>query len=206
VILIFVRHGRGSDVDGRCIGQTDVALSSEGAVEIERLASDWREHVVGAPAAIYSSDLRRARESAEIVGAVWGIPVQYDHRLREMHFGAWDGQRWDAIEAADGARLRAWTERWADTAAPGGETIADIERRAADWIDETLRSPVSSSGTVVVVSHAGWIRVALSRLLRRPASQMFDIPVDYARATVVRVDEREARLLTSNVERLRMSS
>ena len=90
-------------------------------------------------------------------------------------------------------------ERWVDTAPPDGETIADIERRAADWIDETLgRSP----GTVVVVSHAGWIRVALSRLLGQPMWQMFDIPVDYARATVASVDGRESRLLASNVERL----
>jgi alpha-ribazole phosphatase len=204
--LIFLRHGRALEVDGCCIGQTDVALSREGANAIEQFASDWRNRTVGsvvrALTAIHSSDLRRVRDSAHVMGAVWGLPVQHDPRLREMHFGAWDGQRWAAIAASDGGRLRAWTERWIEIAPPGGEGIAQIERRAEDWLDGIIAGRGESARTLVVVSHAGWIRVMLSRLLGRSISRMFDIPVDYARATILSVEARGTRVIGSSLERV----
>ncbi len=185
--LILIRHGRALDIEGRCIGHTDVALSSSGATAIERVAEEWRDRWIGVarPTVIHSSDLCRASESADILGRAWALPVRTDPRLREMSFGEWDGERWETIEAHDAARFQAWTASWFDTAPPGGERLAQVEHRVAEWLRALTAGPVSSREPVVVVSHAGWIRVALSQLRHLPMARLYDIPVDYASVTVV---------------------
>lgn len=202
--LVFLRHGHALDVDGRCIGHTDVELSSVGANAVRAFVTAWYNRgaasVVGVPIRIVSSDLRRAADSARILALPWRLNIEYDARLREMHFGTWDGRSWQAIEAEDNARLQLWMERWVESPTPGGEAIGDLARRAATWLDTFLRSPRPPFGTTVVVSHAGWIRVALSHLLDRPLARIFDIPVDHARATIVSFGVAGPHLLASNVD------
>jgi broad specificity phosphatase PhoE len=196
--LIFVRHGAALDVEDRCIGQTDVSLSPAGADAIRALAAAASDF--GPTTRIVSSDLRRASESAKILAAAWALPIAYDARLREMNFGSWDGCSWSAIEAEDGARFRAWTAEWVDSRTPDGEGVADVAKRAASWLGE-IRAETRSQ-RVVVVSHAGWIRAAVSELLEWPLSAIFELAIDHARATVVRIDAAGARLIASNVDRI----
>jgi broad specificity phosphatase PhoE len=179
-----------------------VPLTHAGAEAIDALAERWRSAgpsaLAGTPARVVSSDLRRASESADIIAAKWKLSVEHDANLREMAFGEWDGRLWSSIEANDGARLRAWTEAWTDTPAPGGEGLGDVARRAGSWLGELLGEP-HPAVTIAVVSHAGWIRAALCHLFRLPPSEIFRFTVDHARATVVSVRPSGADLIASNV-------
>ncbi len=198
--LCFVRHGRAIGVEGRCIGQTDVALSTAGEQAIRDLVSG-----IGMRAAhtvVFSSDLQRARASARIIATTLGCDVGCDPRLREAHFGVWDGRLWDDIEHSDSARFYAWMDRWAEIAPPGGEAVTDIRCRAVAWIDEVLAATVTGHRTLFVVSHAGWIRLAVGYLLGRPIATMFEVPIDHAAATIVDVHGTERSLVASNVRRL----
>lgn len=200
--LVFVRHGRTVADAGVCIGSTDVALSPEGMTSIRALATAWHtagaRSFVGEPTRIIASDLRRASDSARVFGLLWNRDVELDRRVREMDFGAWDGQRWDAIEASDAERFRAWSDRWTEIAPPGGEPVSALADRASDWIKEIRASNGAASQTVVAVTHAGWIRVATAQLLGRSLARMFDIPVDYGHATVIRVEARRNQLIALN--------
>lgn len=194
--LLLVRHGECRDIDGRCIGQTDVALSDHGRAEVHRLAS----HLAGVVAVdrVISSDLSRARHTAEILAAAFGRPLEADARLREMSFGEWDGRTWVDIERSDPARYQRWMAAWLTEAAPGGETVADLLARADNW----LASVRGEAKTLMVVSHAGWIRAALTRLLGRDPATMFELAVAHAGVTVVDVTPAGATLAAVNALRV----
>lgn len=201
--LVLVRHGQALDVDGRCIGHTDVPLSPEGAAAIRQLVA----RRTGSPsigggetAFVFSSDLARARESARLVAEAIGVGVTTDARLREMNFGEWDGRRWRDIEAADGAHLHSWMERWVEASTPQGETLGDVARRAAAWLAEHIMTPAGEWRTVIVVAHAGWIRAAVSQLTGPSLAKIFDIPIDHAHATIIDVGASGNHLLASNVD------
>ena len=77
----------------------------------------------------------------------WGWRHQVDAALREMDFGAWDGQRWEAIGAA---ALDAWLADFAHHAPGGGESLAALLERVRAW-----QAPVEG---VSVVGHGGWMQ------------------------------------------------
>jgi broad specificity phosphatase PhoE len=189
--FIFVRHGAAVDVDGRCIGHTDVALSSHGADAIRALVNDnhgaWPSGTQSLNGVrVVSSDLHRARDSATIIADALGVSVLIDPRLREASFGEWDGRRWSDVERSDGERLRAWMEQWSSGGRPpGGESVDDLARRVDDWLADTLSAPDDGADLYVVVAHAGSIRAAVCRLQRRPLERMFDVQIEHAHAIVI---------------------
>jgi alpha-ribazole phosphatase len=113
-----------------------------------------------------------------------------DAELREMHFGEWEGRTWDEIAHTDGERLRHWTDNWTRAAPPGGESLDLFARRVA--------SGLARVGDGVVVSHAGWIRVAVSILLGEDVAATFDRSIDYAHAAIVESNDGNNRLAAFN--------
>jgi broad specificity phosphatase PhoE len=87
--LLLVRHGETDwNADGRLQGHTDRPLSDYGRRQARQLAGDLEDEELEA---IYSSDLARARETAEIVGERLDLPVVLDPDLREKDWGTWEG-------------------------------------------------------------------------------------------------------------------
>jgi broad specificity phosphatase PhoE len=87
--LLLVRHGETDwNADGRLQGHTDRPLSDYGRRQAQRLAEELEGEQLEA---IYSSDLSRARETAEIVGERLALPVELDPDLREKDWGNWEG-------------------------------------------------------------------------------------------------------------------
>lgn len=198
VRLILVRHAEAAHADGRCIGHTDLLLSDRGQQSLAALVAPngsladalrrADEHVLGAT--VFSSDLTRARDTAAAIVSAFALPLVIDARLREMHFGAWDGRNWHELEMTEGAALREWMAQWTLHAPPGGETVAALAGRVDAVLDAI---GAMHHETAVIVSHAGWIRTALCRLRDIPFTKMFDIPVDHLSVTVVEL-QRPRRL------------
>jgi len=190
VRLILVRHAEASHADGRCIGHTDLPLSDRGRQSLVPLvtATGALADALRSPdgsaieTTVMSSDLLRARDTAAAVASAFALPLVVDARLREMDFGAWDGRNWHELEMTEGASLREWMAQWTQHAPPGGETVAALAARV-DGVFDTIRE--MPYDTVVVVSHAGWIRTALCTLRNIPFTKMFDIPVDHLSVTMV---------------------
>jgi broad specificity phosphatase PhoE len=194
--LVMIRHGRAEGADGRCIGHTDLPLSAHGRATIGDLSVLAPSVVLGS-ASLVASDLRRAIDSAAILGKALHLSVHSDLRLREMNFGEWDGCSWADLEQNDGERLRGWTDSWLDTAPPAGETVSDVEWRAEHWLRDAA-APLDHVRTIFAVAHAGWIRVAVGLLLGRPVSRLFDTPIDHAHATIVDRFASSAVLVAEN--------
>lgn len=150
--LLLARHGETDwNLQQRVQGHTDRALNDTGRAQARALAEELEgERLV----AVYASDLRRARETAEAVAEGHGLTVVCDPDLREKHFGTWEGLTDLEIEERYPDAVRG---RWGD-----GETTEAVSERAVAAIQRIReRHP---DGTVLVVSHGGALRAILAYL------------------------------------------
>jgi broad specificity phosphatase PhoE len=150
--LLLVRHGETDwNRDGRWQGHSDTHLNEIGRAQAERVAGELDGVDV-----VYSSDLARARETAEIIARRLDLPVLFDSRLRERSFGAWEGLTAGEIEAD----FRDAHLRWLAGEGPGADDAEPFEafgQRVGVALEEILeRHP---DETVLVVAHGGTIRV-----------------------------------------------
>ena len=151
--LLLVRHGETDwNRDGRWQGHSDTQLNDVGREQAARVADE----LGGGVDVVYTSDLARARETAEIAAERLGLDVHVDERLRERGFGAWEGKTRAEIEA-EFADAHA---RWLAGEGPGAddaEAFADFAARIHDFLEDVLRRHPDE--TVLIVSHGGSIRV-----------------------------------------------
>jgi len=151
VRIAFLRHGPTAwNDEGRLQGMTDVPLSPRGRV----LAATWRVPFQGWRWAC--SPLTRARETATLIGAPPSLVVE--PALREMAYGAWEGQTIADLRAREPERMRDAETRGLDMAPPGGESPRQVMERLRPWIAATA----TRGADVVAVSHKGVIRVVLA--------------------------------------------
>lgn len=167
-MIYLVRHGQSQwNLRGRTQGQTaypaltqrgrDEAACAARAIEADR---SHRDEWSAAP--LVSSDLVRARQTAEIIGARLQLPVRTDTRLRERALGALEGR---AVQEAVAA-VADLDFSDADLRIGGGESAREVYDRMAAVLDEL---PVDR--TTIVVSHGDALRYALGRLTARPVQQ-----------------------------------
>jgi 2,3-bisphosphoglycerate-dependent phosphoglycerate mutase len=147
--LWLIRHGQTDwNVDGRLQGQTDIPLNETGLTQARELAARLGEQAFRA---LYSSDLRRAAQTARVIGAALRLEVQLHRGLREICFGEWEGQTPAEIRQCYPQIIAERHQHPLDTRSPGGETDREVARRVAAAADEIVRAhPV---GPVLVVSH-----------------------------------------------------
>ncbi len=185
--VYLVRHAEPEGAVGRGLGHTDVPLSASGVLAADRLARSWR----GA-AHLISSDLIRATRTA----AAFGVEFQTDPRLREMHFGAWDGQRFDDIASTDGERWQRFMAAFDTERAPGGERFLDMQARAVDVLTE-----LPSDRPTIAVCHAGVVRALLCHALGLPLRHAFRFRIDYASVTLLHKSDDRIDVCYVNSER-----
>jgi broad specificity phosphatase PhoE len=169
--LIMLRHGQTHfNLGSRMQGQLDTELSELGRAQAAAAAEALAK---SQPVLIVSSDLRRAYDTAVILGERTGLRPRMDERLRETHLGDWQGMTHDQVDStAPGARL-AWRDD-ATWAPHGGESRVDVAARAMPLVAELVAgepewgSLGESAGSVVLVAHGGLIAALTAALLRLP--------------------------------------
>jgi broad specificity phosphatase PhoE len=166
--LLLARHGETAwNSEGRWQGHTDIALSDRGREQAAALASRLRR--LGHPLArIRSSDLARARETAEIVGRALGVAdLGFDPRLRERGFGVFEGLTREEC-VAQFPDLWALYEQDKKVLPTGGEPHEAVVARLTEGMDRALFPPPESEGAILVVGHGGATRVFLTAVFGRP--------------------------------------
>lgn len=159
--IILWRHGQTAwNKERRFQGHADVPLTEIG-VEQAKAAAQVLKTL--RPDLIVSSDLMRARVTAETLGALTKMDVMLDQRLRETDVGVWSGQTIPEMQSADPVRLAQW-EDGDDVPAGGAETRTDVANRMEIALMEWIIK-VPESGTLVAVTHGGAARAAIGRLL-----------------------------------------
>ena len=191
--VVLVRHGETEwNRDQRVQGHLDVPLSERGVEQAERLAAWIKDEPTDA---VLTSDLQRARVTAEILAA-GRVPVLLEARLREGRFGLFEGLTGAEARASYPEEYRAWREDAIRHRPPGGETLEDLQRRCMEALAERL--PAYPGETVLVVAHGGPIRVMVCGLLELPMSVYPRLRVENTAVTRILFTERGAILAGFN--------
>ncbi len=191
MILYCVRHGESVyNAERRIQGQTDVELSSLGLSQsgavVEELASLPIE-------AVYSSPLRRARQTAEPLATALGLELRVDPRLAEINAGVFQGLDWDQIAArypAEGAR---WKSHDPDFVIPGGESRRQLAARAVEAF-QAIRA--AGGAQVAVIAHGGLLTAGFKGLFAVPLERN---PFNLLNGSISQIVwDSEPQLLTLN--------
>jgi len=188
--LWLVRHGQTDwNVQGRWQGQTPDAppLNAAGLAQAQTLAEQLADQAARdgiAFAALYSSDLLRARQTAEIIARRLGLPVQLDARLREVHLGVWEGMLGDEVALRYVAELDERRRDPVHSRPPQGESVYEVAARVGQAFDAIARAHPDQH--VIVISHGLALAAGLCLAESRPLAEVFTRIPDHAVAQVVR--------------------
>ncbi len=185
--LYLVRHGETAGQSSiRYHGATDVPLSDEGRMQVEKLRPLVRDLEISA---LVHSPLSRAVESASILQSALGRPpaiVESDEDLREVNFGAIEGMTAEEIEAAMPEWYRAWSDGEVD-GYPDGDRIDEFRARVARAVLGVVeRHP---AGDILLVAHKGIVKIAISTLCGVSAAEIRSWDIDLGSLWVLRAME-----------------
>jgi broad specificity phosphatase PhoE len=172
----LARHGEtDANAEGRVQGSIDEPLNERGREQARELA---REVASLGLEALYTSHLRRARETAEIVGAELGLEPRVDERFAESHRGEWEGRLIADIKAEDPDGYSGSLAVEPDFRFPGGESLEEHAARVEAGLADVARGPLPA----LVICHGGTIRRVLAA---RSPEQLTDLAVANASLTLV---------------------
>ncbi len=199
MLLYCVRHGESIyNAEGRIQGQSDIPLSELGRRQSEAVA----QALAGLPVeAVYSSPLRRAMETAELIAAALGLEIQTDPRLKEINAGIFQDRLRSELAALYPEELARWTSGDPDFVIPGGESRRGLARRGRDGFESIFRS---GHGHGVVVAHGRLLSVTLKELVDfAPGQQPFALHNGSITKLAVDGDGRAQILSLNAVDHLR---
>jgi len=184
-LIYLLRHGEVVLAETRrFIGHLDVPLSPRG--EQQSLAQAARLASVKL-AALYTSDLARARRTGEIIGAPHGLVPTVVPELREMAMGRWEGLTAAAIQRDEPVKFAEWMANVGEFPFPDGESVPDLEARA--WPAFESITGAHAGQSIAIVAHGGTNRALLCRALGLPSGRLLSMGQDYGALTVLeRID------------------
>jgi broad specificity phosphatase PhoE len=171
VTLWLVRHGQTDwNVEQRFQGHLDVPLNEMGIQQAEEAAKRLADKTFDA---LFSSDLLRTRQTAEIVARQFNLPVQFDQRLREINHGVWQGLLREDVKQKYPTEFAARKTNPVYAHAPQGESVNDVAVRMASIADElSQRYP---NGNVLVISHGMAIATLVCQASHLPLEKAYTL-------------------------------
>ena len=150
--IIAVRHGETAwNVDTRIQGQLDIPLNEKGRWQAQRLA---RALAASEPmAALYTSDLYRAWDTAQSIASASGLVLVTEPGLRERAFGQFEGKTFVEREESWPQETLRWRQRDPDWAPAGGESLATVRDRVTEVVHRLAAQHMGQQ--IVLVTHGG---------------------------------------------------
>jgi broad specificity phosphatase PhoE len=181
--LILVRHGRTEwNRVERFRGRADIKLDEVGIKQVEAAAAriaDWQV------SAVYSSPLRRALTTAEILAYPFNLEVKLLPGIIDIDYGEWQGLSPEEAAAKDGGLYSKWLESPHKVKFPGGESLTAVRERAASAVDDLIAQ--HSKETVVLVSHKVVCQILILSLLGLDNSHFWQITQDVCAINVFEI-------------------
>jgi alpha-ribazole phosphatase len=176
--LILVRHGE-TDWNVRRIvqGHKGVLLNKKGIEQARKVALHLKKEKIDA---IYSSDLKRARQTTVAIAKFHKVPVIYSRLIRERKFGDMEGI---SIEEYRKVREKSAVPKYLYRPLGGGENYIDIRKRVNNFLSMLRKK--HGKQTVLVVSHGGLIRTIVAILTKKPFEDIYEIEHHNASVSVI---------------------
>jgi len=155
--IILIRHTE-TDLAGKFCGHSDPDLNAVGQQRLDSLAEEIAPLGI---TRIFSSDLRRASQTATFIAERLGVPVEYRSGLREIHLGAWEGLSWEEVQQQYPSEAQLWASDFPMRRAPAGEKYRDFVAR----VEAEFKAVIANhdTATPAVVTHRGVMQYALTR-------------------------------------------
>lgn len=184
--LILVRHGVTEHTTRKLfsggLSGSNPGLNDEGRAQV-RATGDWLAPLAADVDALITSPVRRTRESAEILGELFGKSVREEAGVAEMDFGAWDGLSFAEIEEQYPDDLSWWLGNLEHAPTGGGESFRTVAARVIEGRDRILAAHAGQ--TVVVVSHVTPIKTLVADALGAPLDALYKMELSPASVTVI---------------------
>jgi len=176
--LWLVRHGLTDwNTRQRFCGHHDIPLSAQGRVQALWLAQQLQKEMISA---IYTSDLLRARETAEIIAhqRTPAVQIRVSLAWREIDFGDWEGLTYAEIVEQFKDQLGFFTDP-EHYSPPNGESLLHLQQRVKAGLSAIMHDgDLPTRGDVVIVSHGGSLRVLLCSALGIPLQRQWQLLLD----------------------------
>jgi alpha-ribazole phosphatase len=195
--LLLVRHGETEwNKFLRYQGQSDIELSPKGIEQVQKLRDRLALERIDI---IYSSDLKRALKTASIIASSHSVKVIPLKELREVDFGEFEGLTFEEIEERYPQVVKAgrmWFKESLEARAPKGESISQLASRLSRFAGRLKEH--KPEDTVLVVAHGGSLQVLLCILLEIEIKHWWQIHLDSASLSVVKISPPGAVLVLLN--------
>jgi broad specificity phosphatase PhoE len=193
--LIFVRHGETPwNVTLQYQGQANVPLNDRGRLQAARAAARLKGLEVGA---LYSSDIARAWQTAEILGAELGLAPVAAPEIREIDVGQWEGHTPEELYRRFPDHMAEYRRDPARTVRLGGESYAQLQARALRFLNRIAEAHQPGE-SVVAVSHGGTIRALLCHVIGLDLGNFGRMWLDNGSITEFRMGRSGWRLMRLN--------
>ncbi len=177
--LFLVRHAE-TDMAGRFCGHSDPELNARGRQQLVGVVTTLSQHRIRC---VHTSDLRRAQQTAEAIATHSGARLNLRPGLREIHFGRWEGLAWSDIQSRDATHAKGWAEEYPNSTAPEGESFGHFALRVRREFASLLKD--ATEDPIVVVTHAGVIRVVLTSWCKVSEQEAWDRTKEYGSVVVL---------------------
>jgi alpha-ribazole phosphatase len=166
--IILIRHTTPKIAKGICYGQSDIDVTDTFLEEIKPILT--QVSVNEKETAYFSSPLIRCKKLAEKISNT----LSFDNRLKELDFGDWELQNWDAINKKE---LNIWMDDFVNVPATNGESYLDLHDRTTEFLLELEKKNYNK---VVIVTHAGVIRSLDAFINNTSLEKSFNLKLPYS--------------------------
>lgn len=183
VKIIIVRHGETySNQKGTYLGWTDIDLNQTGVEQAHEAKEKLKKEKIDI---IYSSPLKRAIRTAEIINENHNLDILMSAKIKERNFGKWDDLTYKEVTAKYPDEFAAWTSDWINYKIEHGESAIESYQRVCNFTDDVLSRHIDK--TVLIVAHSGSIRYMLAHLLGLNIELSWRFQINNAGITKVKV-------------------
>jgi broad specificity phosphatase PhoE len=192
--LLLVRHGETVwNADGRIQGHADVSLSEKGRMQARLAADRLKDEKV---TAVYSSDLKRASETGEIIAAVHNLPLVTTPLLREAYLGRWQGLTVEQVEEQYPDEYAAYKQDSVASRPPDAERLEDVISRCSRFLEEVINA--HPDDCIAAACHGGSIRGIIAAAFGAGPSIYRHLRLDNGGITILELKESRSILVTLN--------
>ncbi len=192
--IILARHGETEwNVAEIFRGQIDIDLSETGVKQAKLLAEYLSKSAIEA---IYTSPLKRARKTAEIIAQPHGLKVNADPDLIDFNFGQWEGLPLEEVKEKYEDLYKKWVAHPEQVSIPGGESLEDVSRRIVRFKNKIISSYHS---VVLIVGHRVVNKVMLCTMLGLDNSHFWKIKQDTCGISILTYQYEQFILTKHNV-------
>ncbi|MBO6184158.1 MAG: alpha-ribazole phosphatase family protein [Chryseobacterium sp.] len=170
----LIRHTAVDNPDNLCYGFAEMSLRKNYVEDFKliQIEKDF-DFIISSPS-----------QRCQLLAKHFQLNYQTDERIKEMNFGDWEMKKWTEIPEDE---ITPWYEDFINIKATNGENLLEMQNRVSEFWNELLSK--KDTNKILLVTHAGVIRLILQFILQFPLKNMFNIQIDYGKKTIISVNE-----------------